>query len=277
LFGVLSAFGIDMFRKLLAIFLKDLLTATSYRLAFVSQFFLPMFMVVSFFFLSRLLGDASLPGLHQYGGAYPPFALIGIVFTTYTSIFFATVVSTIRRGQTMGTLELLLTTRTSLPTYLAGSAIHALLQGSIVVFLFIGLGVLAFGVRFPDANVLAGMLVLALSMFTMIGLGIIAGSFVLIYKQGDPLSLLINSEAFLLSGVVYPVSVLPGWLQIGSGFLPHTYALEALRMALLQGASLAQVSAQIGALALFAVGALSASYLFFTYAVRRVRVEGSLA
>ena len=266
-----------MLRKLLAIFLKGLLTATSYRLAFVSQFFLPLFIVVSFFFLSRLLGNAPLPGLHQYGGEYFPFVLIGILFTTYSSVFFATVVSTIRRGQNMGTLEMVLTTRTSLPTYLAGSAIYALLQASIVVVIFIGLGILAFGVRFPNANVLVGALALALSMFTMIALGIIAGSFVLIYKQGDPLSLLVNSGAFLLSGVVYPVSVLPGWLQVGSGFLPHTYALEALRMALLQGASLAQVSSQIGALALFAVGALSASYLFFTYAVRRARLEGSLA
>jgi ABC-2 type transport system permease protein len=59
--------------------------------------------------------------------------------------------------------------------------------------------------------------------------------------------------------------------------LPHTYALEALRMALLQGASASQVSPQLGALVLFAVGSISASYLLFTYAVSRAKIEGSLA
>ena len=42
-----------MINKLAAIFVRDLLTAISYRLAFISQFFLPLFIVVSFFFLSR--------------------------------------------------------------------------------------------------------------------------------------------------------------------------------------------------------------------------------
>jgi ABC-2 type transport system permease protein len=266
-----------VFSKILAIFKRDLITATSYRLAFISQFFLPLFVVLSFFFLSQLLGEASLTGLNQYGGEYFPFVLVGIVFTTYTSVFLSSVVSTIRRGQTMGTLELVLTTRTSLGTYLAGSSVYALLQGTIVVALFLVVGVFVFGVDFQGANFAVGILVLVLSMVIMIGLGIIAGSFVLVYKQGDPFSLLINFGAFLLSGVVYPVAVLPSWLQAGSMMLPHTYALEALRMALLQGASASQVSPQLGALVLFAVGSISASYLLFTYAVSRAKIEGSLA
>ena len=266
-----------MFSKILAIFKRDLLTATSYRLSFVTQFFLPLFAVVSFFFLSKLLGDAPLDGLQEYGGEYFPFVLIGIVFTMYASIFLSTVVSTIRRGQTMGTLELVLTSRTGLGTYIAGSSVYALLQGTIVIVLFSVLGVFVFGVNLQDTNFAAVILVLALSMVTMIGLGIMAGSFVLVYKQGDPFSLLINSGAFMLSGVVYPVAVLPGWLQAGSLVLPHTYALEALRLAALQGASVPQVSSHLGALALFAIGSISAGYLLFSYAVRRAKSDGSLA
>lgn len=266
-----------MFSKILAIFKRDLLTATSYRLAFISQFILPLFAVMSFFFISKLLGDTPLVGLNQFGGEYFPFVLIGIVFTTYTSIFLSNVVSTIRRGQTMGTLELVLTSRTGLGTYIVGSSAYSLLQGSVVIVLFSLLGVFVFGVNFQSTNFTAVILVLVLSMATMIGLGIMAGSFVLVYKQGDPFSLIINSGAFMLSGVVYPVAVLPGWLQAGSLVLPHTYALEALRLAVLQGASIPQLSSQLGALALFAVGSISAAYLVFTYAVRRAKVDGSLA
>ncbi len=87
----------------------------------------------------------------------------------------------------------------------------------------------------------------------------------------------LTTGAFLLSGVVYPVSVLPGWLQVGSWVLPHTYALEALRLTLLQGAPLSQVAPQLGALVLFTIGILPLSFLFFRYAVRRAMVEGSFA
>ena len=266
-----------MLSKLIAVFYRDLLTATSYRLAFVSQFFMPLFIVLSFFFLSQMLGDVQLPGLEEYGGDYFPFVLVGIVFTSYTNVFLATTLSTLRRGQTMGTLELVMTSRTNLMTYLAGSSIYSLLQATIILVLFFGLGSLVFGVDLRGANFAVAILVLALSMLTMIGFGVLSGSFVLVYKQGDPFSLLISSGAYLLSGVVYPVAVLPGWLQGGSAMLPHTYGLEALRLSMLQGASLAEVSSQLQVLGLFAVGTLCASYLIFTYAVRRAKMEGSLA
>ena len=175
-----------MLNKLIAIFYRDLVTATSYRLAFVSQFFMPLFIVVSFFFLSQMLGDVQLPGLQEYGGDYFPFVLVGIVFTSYTNVFLATTLGTLRRGQTMGTLELVMTSRTNLMTYLAGSSVYSLLQATIVVVLFFGLGSLVFGVDLRGANYAVGILVLALSMLTMIGLGVLAGSFVLVYKQGPP-------------------------------------------------------------------------------------------
>jgi len=140
---------------------------------------------------------------------------------------------------------------------------------------FIALGVGALGARFPGGNFLAGGLILLLSIAAMLSLGIISGSIVLVYKQGDPLSLAVNSGAFLLSGVVYPVSILPGWLQGGSWLLPHTYALESLRLTLLQGASLGDVARPVGILTLFAGGLLPLSLLLFRYAVRRAQIEGS--
>lgn len=266
-----------LINKLLAIFLKDFLSAISYRLGFLSQFVVPLFMIVSFFFLSRLLGETSLEGLHRYGDDYFSFVLVGIVFTTYAGIFLGTIVTILRRGQTMGTLELTLTTRTSLNTYLAGSSIYSILQGTILVALFFGLGVVVFDADFRGANLAAAVLILVLSMGIMLGLGLISGSFVLVYKQGDPLSVLVRSGAFLLSGVVYPVTVLPGWLQIGSWLLPHTYALDALRLALLQGASWSQIVPQLVALVLFGAGMLTVGSLMFKYAVYRARLDGSLA
>ena len=266
-----------MINKLFAIFWKDLLSAASYRLSFFGQLIMPAFVIASFFFLSRLLEEASLSELHRYGSDYFSFALVGIVFATFAGLFLNTLASTIRLGQTMGTLEQVLTTRTSLGTYLVGSSLYSMLWGTVISVGFLGMGVLVFGADFHNANLASGSLILGLSMIIMLGLGLFSGSFVLIYKQADPLNVLISSGSFLVSGVIYPVAILPQWLQVGSQALPHTYAIEGLRMALLQGASVSQVAPQVGPLMVFATVAVSVSILFFKYAVRRARVEGSLA
>ena len=75
---------------------------------------------------------------------------------------------------------------------------------------------------------------------------------------------------------MYPVSVLTGWLQVSSRALPHTYALGALRLGLLQGKSVAEVAPQLGALALFALAFLPMGYFASQYALHRAQVESSL-
>ncbi len=263
--------------KLQAIFWRDLMTATSYRLGFLMQLTAPMFMIISFYFVGRLLKNASIPGLDQYGGDYFGFVLVGLVFTTYIGIALSTVASTTRRGQMLGTLEVVLTTQTSLATFLMGSSLYAIARATVFVAVYLVAGALLFGVDFTGANVPAGLLVLFLSMAVMLGLGILSGSFIIMFKQGDPLGLLVNSGAFLLSGVAYPVEVLPRWLQVGSAALPHTYALEALRMGLLQGASIGEILPELRALTLFAVVILPLSLLAFRYAVYRARTEGGFS
>jgi len=53
----------------------------------------------------------------------------------------------------------------------------------------------------------------------------------------------------LVGGVYYPVAILPDWLQAVSALLPITYALRAMRLALLQGASVEQILPELLALA----------------------------
>ena len=83
------------------------------------------------------------------------------------------------------------------------------------------------------------------------------------------------SSSFVLSGVAYPVEVLPGWLRWASFALPHTYALEGLRLTLLQDAPSSIVRPQIGALMIYASILLPLSLVAFKLAVKRARAEGS--
>ena len=53
----------------------------------------------------------------------------------------------------------------------------------------------------------------------------------------NPVAMVIGSLSFFLSGVLYPVTVLPAWLRAIGRLLPLTHALAVLRGALLVGAS----------------------------------------
>jgi len=144
----------------------------------------------------------------------------------------------------------------------------------VLVYLLVGGGLL--GVPLGAGNYLAAAFILLLTVFTFSSLGILAASFVMVLKRGDPVTWLFGAVSALLGGVYYPVAVLPGWLQPLAALLPITYALRGLRLALLQGAAWSALFPDIAALALFSVVLLPVSLLAFRYAVRRARFEGSL-
>jgi ABC-2 type transport system permease protein len=111
----------------------------------------------------------------------------------------------------------------------------------------------------------------------MTAVGIIAASFIMVLKRGDPVTWLFNSLGLLLGGVYYPVSLMPEWLQKLSWLLPITYSLDGMRRALLTDASTAELMPNIVALLIFSAVLVPASLAIFRRAVHRAKVDGSLA
>ncbi len=262
-------------RKAWAFVQRDFIEATSYRLAFVFQLFSIVLVVLTFFFISRLLGEAATPYLQQYGGDYFAFVLIGLALARYTGVALSSFASNISRAQSTGTLEALLVTQTGASTIIVSSSLYTYLWATLDVFIYMVGGVLL-GVDLSRANVPAAMLALGLTTICFSSLGIIAASFIIVFKRGDPITWLMSNASSLLGGAYFPVSVLPGWLQPLSMLLPTTYALQAMRLALLQGASFSQLSGDLIALAVFALLLLPASLAAFRRAVRQAKIDGSL-
>lgn len=262
--------------KALSFVKRDLRTQISYRLSTLLLVLGILFSVSSFFFVARLMGEAARPYLNEYGGDYFAFVLIGIAFGGYQSVGLFTFSSAIRAGQTQGTLETMLVTPTRLETILFASALWNFLQSSVQVALYLVIGVFVFGAPLGRPNLGTALLTLVLSITAFSGLGILSASFIMVAKRGDPINFVFATLSSLLSGVYYPVAVLPGWLQSLSAFLPMTHSLRAMRLALLEGASPARTARELGFLALFTVLILPAALLAFRWALRRARADGSL-
>src|SRR5947199_365061 len=79
-----------------------------------------------------------------------------------------------------------------------------------------------------------------------IGLGIASASFPLMWtEKGLQMAYIVQAVVLLVSGVYYPVEVLPGWMQLLATISPATYVIRGMRAALMDGADLATLWPEI--------------------------------
>ncbi len=262
--------------QLVAAFLRrDAIVDFSYRGSFVFTVAGALFSLWSLFFLGEFLGGAS-PLLQRFGGDYFHFALVGVAVTVPLRAGMASVSRRVRELQLMGGLE----TLASAPVPPFGSVLllalypqlSSVLRGAALFFL----GIAVFGARFPEASATGALCALALGVVAYLAFGILSASFVIVFKRGDPVAWAVDALTFLVSGIFYPVEVLPAILHPIARLVPATHALQALRRSLLHGAGPAELGAELGALALFAAVLLPVSAVVLRLALRKAARDGSL-
>lgn len=231
----------------------------------VANWAIPVFI---YFFVGLTLGRGALVN------DYTAFVVVGTAFQGYFSASVVTLAGRLRNEELIGTLEYLVASPLSPMSLMLyntawGLAINSL---SAISVLLIGLGL---GVRY-SVDPISAAVVLGLYLASIIGLNLIAGAVVLIVKQGNPVALFTSVASNLLGGVVFPVSVLPQWLRYASYGLSLTWALDGLRMALLQGAGLGAIWPDLWRLAVVASAYLAVGFALTEYAFRKMLKDGSV-
>jgi ABC-2 type transport system permease protein len=263
-------------RKLELLFRRDFAVARSYRAAFLIELAQALLGSASFYFLSRFVQSPTLEKSLPPGTDYFSFALVGIAFFDYLSIALTTFDSSLQEARQNGTLENLLVTQTSLSVILAGSSLYPFVLMSLRTGIYIAWGAVLFGFPLRAANWPGALLVLGASILAFSGLGILSASYLLVFKRGNPVNWLILGVSSVVGGMMYPVSVLPPWLQYLAWLTPVTYSLKGMRAAILGHASIRELLPSIGALLLFAAVLLPLSFAIFSWALRRTKITGTL-
>jgi ABC-2 type transport system permease protein len=263
--------------KALAFLARDFQIQSSYRLMFALELVAFFLAIVPFYFLARFIGPSVSGQLDDYGGDYFAFVLIGIILQEYLTSPLMLFSRHIRDAQLNGTLESTLSTQTPLTQVILGSALYPFLWATFNVLLYVMLGFTVFGVRLPGANWAAAALILILALVVFCGIGILSASFILIFKRGDPMGMLISIASMVFAGVLYPVSTLPSWLRTISNILPTRYAIDGMRGALLRHATWTELWPTMGSLLIFAFLIVPFGLAAFHFANRWVRTVGSLS
>lgn len=185
----------------------------------------------------------------------------GVLMWNFLARLYQEIASSIAYERWEGTLEYTFMAPVSRLIHLSGVSLYATIY-SIAQMIVLLCGLMLFiNVDLSGANLFGIVIVLLVSSFAFIGLGLIAAVLpVLSPERGAEATNIFQGTLLLVSGVYYPVEVLPGWVQPLAALSPATYALSASRKLMginqntessqpLVGASLSAVTSELLVLA----------------------------
>lgn len=194
------------------------------------------------FFVSLFLKDYAAASLSGYGGDFVSYMVIGVVFFQNSSAILTLPFQSLNTAFWDKRLEVYNSSSYGIWAFLTGRFIWTFFYQFVIQAV-----VLAAAVLFAGVRVNARIPVFPLTAFylcflaTCFGFGLIGASnfFNLEVKQGrEPFTWLVDVLARIFSGIYYPLAILPVGLQFVSRLIPHTYAMEGLRLVMLNGCGL---------------------------------------
>jgi len=256
--------------KTVMIVRRDLLTTVRYRTGFLLAAAGAVTELAAFYYLSIAVG----PDFRPEGLEYFSFLLVGTGFYTFLLMGVHAFLQTVQDAQQTGTLEVLMTTSTSPPVLVFLSAMSAFAANTITLLFYLVAGVL-FGAPW-NPKLGSSVAVFLLSVIIAISIGLVAAALQLAVQKGSAVVWALGSVWFL-TGPLFPVHTLPKPLRNAAQLIPITHSLQGMRRALLEGASLRMIWHELVILAIFAAILVPFSLVFFSWTLRRARLEGTLS
>jgi ABC-2 type transport system permease protein len=165
--------------------------------------------------------------------------LVGGVIWAYLGIIFEIVTETVAWERWEGTIEYTFMAPISRPVHLIGMGVYAALYGMVRAAGIFIVVVAFIGIHLSSPNYAAAVALLAIASISFIGVGMMTAVLPLISpEKGAQLGFIAQGLMLVVSGVYYPVSVLPQWMQWISKISPATYALRGCRDSILHGVGL---------------------------------------
>jgi ABC-2 type transport system permease protein len=206
--------------------------------------------------------------------------LVGAVVWAYLGVIFEILTETVAWERWEGTIEYTFMAPLSRPIHLFGMGLFAIVYGIVRAILLFGVVALFFDLELPDANYFAAVVLLLVASVSFIGIGMMCAVLPLISpEKGTQLGFMAQGILLVISGVYYPVDVLPGWMQVFSTISPATYALDGLRDSILDGDGLLALGDELWPLVVIGIVSIPLGLWVFrtgeTYAKKHGKLKRS--
>jgi ABC-2 type transport system permease protein len=215
---------------------------------------------------------------HVLGGQpYVFYLLIGAIMWSYLAVQFIIIAETVAWERWEGTLEYTFMAPIHRLTHLFGVCAFASIYGVVRIILMLTILVFAFHLDLSGANLLSALVVLVVASFAISGVGLIAAVMPLLSpEKGAQGTHILVAALLLISGVYYPIKVLPAWLQPFAYISPAYWALNAQRKALLIGTPLRELGPELLGLLVSGLIFIPLGYFVFRWGENYAKRTGLL-
>jgi ABC-2 type transport system permease protein len=256
-----------------ALIRRDFLITRSYRLSFGLAAVYGVLGLLLYYFISRTFDNVGSSDLGD-APSYFAFAAVGIVVGTVLDASTSGVGYRVREEQTTGTLEALVAMPVGSIELSVGLVGFPFAFACVQATFYLAVASIFMGLDVSNASWIGLVIVLLVSGLALAPIGVLAGAAVLVLKRGQMIAGAIVYLMSILGGMLFPVSVLPEWLQPLADLVPLRYALDGARDALFAGGGW---EGDALVLAVWALFLWPAALIVFDRAGARARRAGSLA
>ena len=207
---------------------RDLRVALSYRFPFFLQVLAIAFTVVTFAFVAELVPPGEVPG------GYFTFAITGIIVASFLTAATTTLGGSLQEEQSRGTLEAVIASGVPVAGLAIGFAAFPIVNAAVSSVAYVLVAALIGWDAVASANWSLAGVALLLGTISFAGVGFVGAALVLVFRRAGAVTGWLVALALFLGGELFPLSLLPGWLQAISWLSPFTLTLSLIRDALLE-------------------------------------------
>ena len=205
------------------------------------------------------------------------YLVVGTLVWRYLSVIFYWITDLISIERWEGTIEYTLMAPIRRLTHLAGQTFFAVLYSLAFTGVIMAVTVILFELDLSTANLPGATVMMLSGSLSFIGVGIVGSILPLLFpERGSQMTHVIIAIMLLVSGVYYPVEVLPEFLQKVAVFSPATYVLDGTRLALLEGTRTLELWPHIWPTLIMGVIAIPFGLWVFGIAERYAKRTGKL-
>jgi ABC-2 type transport system permease protein len=189
-------------------------------------------------------------GVVEGSSSYFEFIAPGMMMMTVMMSVMTGLPGAITMERELGTLDGVMVAPINRLSIILGKTLAQMARGLLQGVIILLLAVTLFGVTI-QGNILLVLGLLLLGVYSFVGLGITLTS---IAKDQETATMIMTTVMFpmmFLSGIFFPIKMMPGFMQTISSFLPLTYASDAMRKVMVLGADVTHISTDLIILVVF--------------------------
>ncbi|MGD6810601.1 MAG: ABC transporter permease [Candidatus Bathyarchaeia archaeon] len=206
--------------------------------------------------------DVTAQGVVEGSSSYFEFIAPGMIMMTVMMSVMTGLPGAITHEREMGTLDGVMVAPINRLSIILGKTIAQLTRGLMQGIIIMILATVLFGVTI-QGNILLVIGLLMLGVFSFVGLGVALTSLAKDQETASMILMAIMFPMMFLSGIFFPVKMMPGFMQTISNFLPLTYASDAMRKVMVLGAGVPQIATNLTVLIVFGIVMLAIAVPLF--------------